>query len=84
MNPTGVSDIQNRIYEGNFERLFALCEKCLWSATIFKSKAQKSKIILGICPACFNEGIFLIPLVYTRLYNRSTNQTAPRKMRILN
>lgn len=55
MNPTGVSDIQNRIYEGSFERLFALCEKCLWSATIFKSKAQKSKIILGICPVCFNE-----------------------------
>jgi hypothetical protein len=84
MNPIRLSDIQNRIYEGNFERLFALCEKCLWSATIFKSNAQESTIILGICPACFNEGILLVPLVYIRIYNRNTSQTAPRKRRILN
>jgi hypothetical protein len=59
-------------------------EKCLWSATIFKSKAQESTIILGICPACFNEGSLLVPLVYIRPYNRNTSQTAPRKRRILN
>jgi hypothetical protein len=58
--------IPDRIFEGNFERLFARCKKCLWSATIFKSKAQKSVIALGTCPTCFDENIRLIPLVYVR------------------
>ena len=70
MNSINASKIQgDKIYEKNFERLFALCEKCLWSATIFKSKAQKSVITLGKCPVCFDENLFLIPLVYVRLYN---------------
>ena len=70
MNSINASKIQgDQIYERNFERLFALCEKCLWSATIFKSKAQKSVITLGKCPVCFDENVFLIPLVYVRLYN---------------
>ena len=70
MNSINTSKIQeDRLCARNFERLFALCEKCLWSATIFKSKAQKSVITLGKCPVCFDENVFLIPLVYVRLYN---------------
>jgi hypothetical protein len=60
---TNASEIQgDQIYERNFERLFALCEKCLWSATIFKSEARKSIVTLGICPACFDEVSFLFHL----------------------
>jgi hypothetical protein len=66
MDSPNPSRIPDRIFEGNFERLFARCKKCLWSATIFKSKAQKSVIALSMCPTCFDENIRLIPLVYVR------------------
>jgi hypothetical protein len=33
---------------------FALCESCFWSATIFKSKAQKGTRALDVCPVCFD------------------------------
>jgi len=82
---TKASEVQgDQVYERNFERLFALCEKCLWSATIFKSKARKSVVTLGICPACFDKDIFLIPLVYVRLYNsHKTTQSVQRRKRLL-
>jgi hypothetical protein len=38
LNPSRIPD---RIFEGNFERLFARCKKCLWSATIFKSSTEE-------------------------------------------
>jgi hypothetical protein len=85
MNSPNPSRIPDCIFEGNFERLFALCKKCLWSATIFKSKAQKSVIIaLDTCPTCFDKNIRLIPLLYVRpCNNNNTNQSAQKKQ-ILN
>ena len=46
----------------NFERYFALCEECLWSATIFKLRPQKTIINLGICPLCFHQRLTLFLL----------------------
>lgn len=83
MNCTNHSRIYNWIFEGNFERLFALCKKCLWTATIFKSRERKSIIALDTCPTCFDKNIRLIPLVYVRPCNNSnTNQSAPKKVDI--
>ena len=82
MNSINTSKIQeDRLCARNFERLFALCEKCLWSATIFKSKAQNSITSLGTCPACLDEDVLLVPLVYVKLYNscKTTSQSVRRK-----
>lgn len=85
MNSVNTSKIQeDRLYVRNFERLFALCEKCLWSATIFKSKAQKSVITQGICPECFDENVFLIPLIYVKLYNSCKTSQFVKRKRVLN
>ena len=77
MNSISASEFQGwTMYHDNFdnfERHFALCEECSWSATIFKSRAQKSIINLGICPVCFNQDITHIPLAYVRLYNAYLN-----------
>jgi hypothetical protein len=50
---------------------FALCESCFWSATIFKSKTQKSIMALDVCPVCFNRNISLIPLTVDEIYELS-------------
>ena len=85
MNSINTSKIQeDRLCARNFERLFALCEKCLWSATIFKSKAQKSVITLGICSECFDENVFLIPLMYVKLYNSCKTSQSVQRKRVLN
>ena len=85
MNSINASKIQgDQIYERNFERLFALCEKCLWSVTIFKSKEQKSVITLIICPVCFDENVFLIPLMYVKLYNSYKTSQSVKRKRVLN
>ena len=82
MNSVSASQFQDRKYHNNFdnfERYFALCEECLWSATIFKSRAQKSIINLGICPVCFHQDVTLIPLAYVRLYNAYVNPQFGKK-----
>ena len=38
-----------------------------------QTKSKKSVIALGICPACSNENICLIPISYIRLYNFNIN-----------
>jgi hypothetical protein len=50
---------------------FALCESCFWSATIFKSKAQKGTRALDVCPVCFDRNISLIPLTVNEIYELS-------------
>src|SRR6188472_3059588 len=70
------------IYNDNFERQFALCQTCLWSATIFKSKAKRKMIILYVCPLCLNNTVCFIPLMYIRLYNAIMyNSHSSRKQR---
>jgi hypothetical protein len=63
--------IQGCIYYDNFERLFALCEICFWSATIFRSRAQKDVIRLAVCPSCFKRTITLIPVEPDKFYKSS-------------
>ena len=72
MNSIDSSFIEGSALKDNFECQFALCKKCSWNATVFKPKAKKSVIALGICPACSNENICLIPISYIRLYNFNT------------
>ena len=70
------------IYNDNFERQFALCEACLWSATIFKSRAKRTTVDLCVCPVCFNNTVCFIPLMYIRLYNVFMyNSRSSRKQR---
>ena len=47
----------------NDEHLFALCNLCFWSATVFfkLGKGDDSRIPYT-CPLCFNSNISLIPL----------------------
>jgi hypothetical protein len=72
----------NSIYNDNFERQFALCETCLWSATIFKSKAKKKIVDSCVCPVCLNNTVCFIPLMYIRLYNAiMCNLHSSRKQR---
>ena len=79
MTTINLSLASDCLYNQNFERLFALCENCLWSATIFKSKVKKDIITLHVCPECFEEKVLLVPLLYIRLYNVHMNIRAPRK-----
>ena len=70
------------IYNDNFEREFALCETCLWSATIFKSRAKMTIVDLCVCPVCLNNTVRFIPLLYIRLYNAfKYNSRSSRKQR---
>ena len=38
---------EDQVYETNFERLFALCEKCMWSATYSNPKHKTM-------PSCYS------------------------------
>ena len=83
MNSVSISQFQDWKYHNNFdnfERYFALYEECLWSATIFKSRAQKSIINLGICPVGFHQDVTLVPYVYIRLYNAALNPRFRKKV----
>ncbi len=46
-------------------RLFALCEKCYWTATIL------SEVETCGCPVCNSDEIALIPLGYDEMYEYS-------------
>ena len=46
-------------------RIFALCEKCYWTATILK-KAESYQ-----CPVCCSEEVALIPLCKDEKYEYS-------------
>ena len=46
-------------------RLFALCEKCYWTATIL------SEVETCGCPVCNSDEIALIPLGYDETYEYS-------------
>ena len=82
MNSVSASQFQDWKYHDNFDNFgqhFALCEECLWSATIFKLRPQKTIINLGICPVCFNQDVTHIPLAYVRLYNAYLNPRFGKK-----
>ena len=56
----------------NNDRKFALCDSCFWSATVFKSKAEKNvSRNLGMCPVCFNKNIAMIPIERDEIYELS-------------
>ena len=46
-------------------RLFALCEKCYWTATILK------KVEICQCPVCLSDEVALIPLGNDERYEYS-------------
>ena len=46
-------------------RLFALCEKCYWTATILK------KVEICQCPVCLSDEVELIPLGNDERYEYS-------------
>ena len=52
-----------------YERKFALCESCFWSATILynpikdkQNDGATDKSILQVCPECKNNSMSMIPL----------------------
>jgi predicted RNA-binding Zn-ribbon protein involved in translation (DUF1610 family) len=49
-------------------RLFALCESCYWTATIF------TKMESYECPACHAGNVALIPLSLAKSMNSNSNQ----------
>jgi hypothetical protein len=62
------SSIESWIYD-DFDCQFAICEKCFWSATLFKSTVRQNKKnnarhndIIHICPMCSNSDISLISI----------------------
>ena len=56
--------ILEREYDSR-NRIFALCEKCYWTATILK------KVESYECPVCFDEEVALIPLCKDEKYEYS-------------
>ena len=46
-------------------RLFALCEKCYWTATILR------EIQTCVCAVCHSNKVALIPLGYDEMYEYS-------------
>jgi hypothetical protein len=61
-----------------YERKFALCESCFWSATILynpikdkQTNGAIDKSILQICPECKNNSMSLIPLEKEEAYQIS-------------
>jgi hypothetical protein len=54
------------VKEYNYKnRLFALCEKCYWTATILR------KVDACGCPVCHSNEVALIPLGYDEKYEYS-------------
>jgi hypothetical protein len=80
MNSITITQFDIWKYHDNIEPHFALCEECLWSATIFKLRPQKTIINLGICPVCFHQDVTLVPLAYMRLYNAYLNPHFGKKV----
>jgi len=56
--------ILEREYDSR-NRIFALCEKCYWTATILK------KVESYQCPVCLGEEVALIPLYKDEKYEYS-------------
>ena len=56
--------ILEREYDSR-NRIFALCEKCYWTATILK------KVESYQCPVCLGEEVALIPLCKDEKYEYS-------------
>ena len=56
--------ILEREYDSR-NRIFALCEKCYWTATILK------KVEVRQCPLCLSEEVALIPLCKNEKYEYS-------------
>ncbi|MGA9844749.1 MAG: hypothetical protein WBP64_14085 [Nitrososphaeraceae archaeon] len=49
------------------KRSFALCDSCLWSATIFEIGMTQE--LLSICPSCLKDNLSLIPLAINEYYD---------------
>ena len=73
-----VNIVTRPLYE--YECKFAICESCLWCATIFHKAAVKQEheeYAIGtssnfqICPTCKNKNISLTPLAKDEMYRIS-------------
>jgi hypothetical protein len=66
------SVVQSYSSDPHIDLQFVFCESCFWSATVFKSKAEKNiSKNLGTCPVCFNKNIAMIPIERDEIYELS-------------
>jgi hypothetical protein len=66
------SVVQSYSSSPRIDRQFVFCKSRFWSATVFKSKAEKNvSRNLGMCPVCFNKNIAMISIERDEIYELS-------------
>jgi hypothetical protein len=80
MSLTNIAEVSSSKPFYRYQRQFALCESCFWSATILYSaikEKQNSEITTSayspseVCPICNKDSVVIIPLQENEAYQMS-------------